>query len=145
QLLGPTFDYTHRLREPGVAAGEAPAAAPLREPRDEGRPRATARLGDEGRSEPAGDIGKGRPGADITRTPMEFPLDRDGRLQALARGDEGFLLALAYSTQRGYARTHPFVGEVRIGEVELELDVPELPFPAPLGRIRLTECQMVNQ
>jgi alpha-D-ribose 1-methylphosphonate 5-triphosphate synthase subunit PhnI len=55
------------------------------------------------------------------------------------------LLALAYSTQRGYARTHPFVGEIRIGEVELELDVPELDFPVTLGRIRVTECQMVNQ
>jgi alpha-D-ribose 1-methylphosphonate 5-triphosphate synthase subunit PhnI len=76
---------------------------------------------------------------------MEFPMDRDTRLQALSRGDEGFLLALAYSTQRGYARSHPFVGEIRIGEVELELDVPELDFPVPLGRIRVTECQMVNQ
>jgi alpha-D-ribose 1-methylphosphonate 5-triphosphate synthase subunit PhnI len=72
-------------------------------------------------------------------------MDRDTRLQALSRGDEGFLLALAYSTQRGYARSHPFVGEVRIGEVELELDVPELDFPVTLGRIRVTECQMVNQ
>ncbi|RUW65521.1 carbon-phosphorus lyase complex subunit PhnI, partial [Mesorhizobium sp. M2A.F.Ca.ET.067.02.1.1] len=67
------------------------------------------------------------------------------RLQALSRGDEGFLLALGYSTQRGYARNHPFVGEIRIGEVELELDVPELPFAVPLGSIRVTECQMVNQ
>jgi alpha-D-ribose 1-methylphosphonate 5-triphosphate synthase subunit PhnI len=40
-----------------------------------------------------------------------FPMDRDTRLQALARGDEGFLLALGYSTQRGYGRSHPFVGE----------------------------------
>ena len=54
-------------------------------------------------------------------------------------------MALAYSTQRGYARNHPFVGEIRIGEVELELDVPELDFPVTLGRIRVTECQMVNQ
>ena len=59
---------------------------------------------------------------------MVFPMSRDLRLQALARGDEGFLLALGYSTQRGYARTHPFVGEIRIGEVEVELDVPELGF-----------------
>ena len=65
---------------------------------------------------------------DITREPLEFPMARDIRLQALARGDEGFLLALGYSTQRGYARNHPFVGEIRIGEVEVELDVPELPF-----------------
>ena len=34
---------------------------------------------------------------------------------------------------------------MRIGEVELELDVAELDFPVPLGRIRVTECQMVNQ
>ena len=72
-------------------------------------------------------------------------MQRDIRLQALSRGDEGFLLALGYSTQRGYARNHPFVGEVRIGEVDVEIDVPELPFPVPLGRIRVTECQMVNQ
>ena len=56
-------------------------------------------------------------------------MERDIRLQALSRGDEGFLLALGYSTQRGYARNHPFVGEIRIGEVEVELDVPELPSP----------------
>ena len=66
---------------------------------------------------------------DITREPLEFPMQRDTRLQALSRGDEGFLLALAYSTQRGYARSHPFVGEIRIGEVEVELDVAELALP----------------
>jgi alpha-D-ribose 1-methylphosphonate 5-triphosphate synthase subunit PhnI len=38
-------------------------------------------------------------------------------LQALARGDEGFLLAMGYSTQRGYGGSHPFAGEVRMGEV----------------------------
>jgi alpha-D-ribose 1-methylphosphonate 5-triphosphate synthase subunit PhnI len=50
------------------------------------------------------------------------------RLQALARGDEGFLLALAYSTQRGYGRTHAFVGELRIGAVAVEVEIPELGF-----------------
>src|SRR5690606_28504135 len=116
QLLGPTFDYTHRLLEPALAGGEAPAPAPLREPDGEGMPRVTDLLGDEGLIEPDGADAPGMPVSDITRTPLEFPLSRDGRLQALARGDEGFLLALAYSTQRGYARSHPFVGEVRIGE-----------------------------
>eukprot|EP01031_Cornospumella_fuschlensis_P003663 gene3663-4575_t len=47
--------------------------------------------------------------------------------------------------QRGYGRTHPFVGEVRIGEVEVELDLAELGFAVSLGVIRVTECQMVNQ
>ena len=39
----------------------------------------------------------------------------------------------------------PFVGEIRIGEVEVEMDMPELGFPVSLGRIQLTECQMINQ
>jgi alpha-D-ribose 1-methylphosphonate 5-triphosphate synthase subunit PhnI len=67
------------------------------------------------------------------------------RLQNLARGDEGFLLALAYSTQRGYGRTHPFAGEIRFGEVEVELVADEVGFAVPLGRIAVTECQSINQ
>jgi len=145
QLLGPTFDYTHRLLEPALADGDAPAVPERRQADAEPMPRVSDLLGADGLIEPDGDMPEGAAIADITREPLEFPLARDGRLQALARGDEGFLLALAYSTQRGYGRTHPFVGEVRIGEVELELDVPELPFPVPLGRVRVTECQMVNQ
>ncbi len=67
------------------------------------------------------------------------------RLQNLARGDEGFLLALGYSTQRGYGRNHPFVGEIRMGEVEVELFIEELGFAISIGEITVTECQMVNQ
>ena len=67
---------------------------------------------------------------------MTFPAGRDIRLQALARGDEGFLLALGYSTQRGYGRTHPFAGEIRMGEVEIELVPEELGFAVPLGEHR---------
>ena len=76
---------------------------------------------------------------------MSFPVGRDTRLQALARGDEGFLLALGYSTQRGYGRVHPFVGEVRIGLVDVEVEMPELGFAVRIGQVRLTECQMVAQ
>ncbi|CAG1011606.1 MAG: carbon-phosphorus lyase complex subunit PhnI [Rhizobiaceae bacterium] len=145
QLLGPTFDYTHRLLDPELAAG-GPVEAPVqRAASDERMPRVSEILAGEGLIEPDGELPVDRDVADITREPLEFPMERDARLQALARGDEGFLLALGYSTQRGYGRTHPFVGEIRIGEVELELDVPGLPFAVPLGRVRVTECQMVNQ
>ncbi|TIL64964.1 carbon-phosphorus lyase complex subunit PhnI [Mesorhizobium sp.] len=145
QLLGPTFDYTHRLLDPGLAAG-GDVASPLQRASDAGAmPRVSAILAREGLIEPDGDMPQDHVPGDITREPLEFPMARDIRLQALSRGDEGFLLALGYSTQRGYARNHPFVGEVRIGEVELELDVPELPFAVPLGSARVTECQMVNQ
>jgi alpha-D-ribose 1-methylphosphonate 5-triphosphate synthase subunit PhnI len=146
QLLGPTFDYTHRLLDPELASGSEVAQPERREEADaEPMPRVSDILGNEGLIEADGALPVGHVTGDITREPMEFPMDRDTRLQALSRGDEGFLLALAYSTQRGYARSHPFVGEIRIGEVELELDVPELDFPVTLGRIRVTECQMVNQ
>jgi alpha-D-ribose 1-methylphosphonate 5-triphosphate synthase subunit PhnI len=143
QLLGPTFDYTHRLLDPSLLDADVPE--PLSRPaEDAAAPRVTDLLNDEGLIEPDAVEPQGEIG-DLTREPLEFPLNRDLRLQALARGDEGFLLALGYSTQRGYGRSHPFVGEIRIGEVEVELDIPELGFAVSLGRIRVTECQMVNK
>ena len=143
QLLGPTFDYTHRLIDPAMA-GDAPVPEPeRREVADAACPRVTDILGSDGLIEPDGE-GPAEPG-DLTREPMGFPADRDLRLQALARGDEGFLLSLAYSTQRGYARSHPFVGEIRIGLVDVEVELPEVGFAVTIGRVRLTECQMVNQ
>ena len=145
QVLGPTFDYTHRLLDPAIAEDTEVAAPVCREPPEVATPRVTDLLGNDGLIEPDADGAAKEDIGDLTRTPLEFPLERDLRLQALARGDEGFLLALGYSTQRGYARSHPFVGEIRIGEVEVELDVPELGFAVSLGRIRVTECQMVNQ
>ena len=85
------------------------------------------------------------PVGDLTRAPLNFPAGRDLRLQALARGDEGFVLALGYSTQRGYGRTHPFVGEIRIGEVEVWFEPEEVGFAVPLGHLTVTECQMITQ
>lgn len=145
QLLGPTFDYTHRLLDPELTLENAVDEPVRRDDAHEKVVRVSAILAHEGLIEPDGEMPEGRIPGDITREPLEFPMDRDTRLQALARGDEGFLLSLAYSTQRGYGRSHPFVGEVRLGLVELELDVPELDFPVPLGAIQVTECQMVNQ
>ncbi len=145
QLLGPTFDYTHRLLDPGLLRDGPVETGALKEPLPEPVMRVSDILNEEGMIEPDGDMPDGHETGDLTREPMEFPMERDQRLQALARGDEGYLLALAYSTQRGYGRTHPFVGEIRIGDVEVEMDLPELGFQVSLGRIRLTECQMVNQ
>lgn len=60
------------------------------------------------------------------------------------RGDEGYLLALAYSTQRGYGRNHPFAGEIRSGYVQVEIVPEELGFSVNIGELLLTECEMVN-
>ncbi|MCX5495992.1 carbon-phosphorus lyase complex subunit PhnI [Kaistia dalseonensis] len=144
QVLGPTFDYTHRLIDFMLAAGVAPPP-PVEAPAEtEPTPRVTDLLDGEGLIEAETATGNEDVG-DLTRTPLDFPANRDLRLQALARGDEGFLLALGYSTQRGYGRTHPFVGEIRFGEVEAEFVPEELGFAVPLGPVAVTECQMVNQ
>ena len=145
QVLGPTFDYTHRLIDFALAAESAvPLLAAAASPAEaESTPRVSALLGDEGLIEPNPAIDK-EPG-DLTRDPLAFPTERSVRLQNLARGDEGYLLALGYSTQRGYGRNHPFVGEIRIGEVEVEIVPPELGFPVVIGEITVTECEMVNQ
>jgi alpha-D-ribose 1-methylphosphonate 5-triphosphate synthase subunit PhnI len=82
---------------------------------------------------------------DLTREPLEFPASRALRLQSLTRGDEGFVLSMAYSTQRGYGRNHPFVGELRVGKVAVEMEIPELGFAVEIGEITLTECETVNQ
>ena len=145
QLLGPTFDYTHRLLDPSLLSDNEVETGLQREAGTEPVMRVSDILAGESLIEIEKPSEHDDAPGDITREPLEFPLGRDERLQALARGDEGFLLALAYSTQRGYARTHPFAGEIRIGQVEVEIDVPELGFAVSLGRVQVTECQMVNQ
>jgi alpha-D-ribose 1-methylphosphonate 5-triphosphate synthase subunit PhnI len=143
QVLGPTYDYTHRLLDFALAAGGSPGGAARADAPDGTMPRVTDILAHEALIEPDGadDLEPG----DLTRQPLTFPADRDVRLQALARGDEGFLLALGYSTQRGYGGTHPFAGEIRMGEVSVEIEPAELGFAVDIGDIVLTECQMVNQ
>jgi alpha-D-ribose 1-methylphosphonate 5-triphosphate synthase subunit PhnI len=148
QVLGPTFDYTHRLLDFMLAANGEPPQPPAEAATDSAEshtPRVTDLLDAEGLIESSSTPDDGAAVGDLTREPLTFPADRDLRLQALARGDEGFVLALGYSTQRGYGRTHPFVSEVRVGEVEVEFVPEEVGFAVPLGRITVTECQMVNQ
>ncbi len=141
QMLGPTYDYTHRLLD--FALPDSPAPAPEADAAPSPCPPAFAILDAEGLIEP--DAPPGAAPFDLTRQPLAFPAGRDARLQALARGDEGFLLALGYSTQRGYGNTHPFVGELRVGELSVEIAPPELDFTLDIGDIVMTECQMVNQ
>ena len=150
QVLGPTFDYTHRLLDFSLAAGgsgfEAKAPVPAAsEPREEKMPRAIDFLAEESLIQGDPQESEIRPLNDLTRQPLEFPAERDIRLQNLARGDEGFLLGLAYSVQRGFGKSHPFVGEIRSGQVSVAIIPEELGFPVEIGEITVTECHMVNQ
>jgi len=162
QILGPTYDYTHRLLDFALAVdavdeldhsdhdhhdhGEEPDAFELGI--DEGAKvselsRVLALLEREGLVElPPTEAGER---VDLTREPLDFPAARATRLQALARGDEGYLLSLAYSTQRGYGRSHPFAGEIRSGVVLVHCPVEELGYALPVGELLVTECDMINQ
>ncbi|WP_159994887.1 carbon-phosphorus lyase complex subunit PhnI [Roseomonas sp. 18066] len=144
QVLGPTYDYTHRLLDFSLAAaGETPPPAPQAAVAQPEAPRVTELLAREGLM--ARDSESDAEPPDLTRQPLDFPASRAARLQNLARGDEGFLLGLGYSTQRGYGGNHPFVGEIRQGHVTVAFTPPELGFEIELGEILVTECQMVNQ
>ncbi len=152
QVLGPTYDYTQRLLDFSLA--ETGAALPSSDrpcgdddvaPLPAGAPRVIDLLGDEGLVEDEQPAEGDPQPRDLTREPLAFPADRSLRLQNLARGDEGFLMSLAYSTQRGYGNTHPFAAEIRYGRVAVEVCPAELGFGIDIGEIEVTECQMVNQ
>ncbi|MEQ9609129.1 MAG: carbon-phosphorus lyase complex subunit PhnI, partial [Kiloniellaceae bacterium] len=149
QVLGQSYDYTHGRLDFALAAEDGvgePQAAAAENGVDDSIPRVTDILNHEGliEEEIALDDDRGSV-ADLTREPLRFPAERDLRLQNLARGDEGFLLALGYSTQRGYGGNHPFAGEIRLGEVAVEFVPEELGFAIEIGEITVTECQMINQ
>ena len=143
QVLGPTFDYTHRLLDFSLAAASERPPAPTGEVDDmQALPRVGDILERGGLLEPPP---QGGTSEDLTRQPLTLPAARPLRLQNLARGDEGFLLALGYSTQRGYGNNHPFVGEIRYGHVAVSFVPEELGFAIEIADIEITECDMVNQ
>ncbi|REF02643.1 carbon-phosphorus lyase complex subunit PhnI [Cupriavidus plantarum] len=157
QVLGPTYDYTQRLLDFSLeveGSNDGPAAdtptADVNANATTGKPapampRVTSLLEAESLVE-ADAIPPGDPAPpDLTREPLTLPAGRAARLQNLARADEGFLLSMGYSTQRGYGNTHPFAAEIRYGNTEVELFVEELGFAVTIGEIEVTECQMVSQ
>lgn len=163
QLLGATYDYTQRLLDfallaegDGGAEGEAeadagadtaatPASIQAAQSAAEPMPRVVALLDKEGLIEQERPTPDAPEPGDLSREPLAFPASRATRLQNLARGDEGFLLAMGYATQRGYAHTHPFAGEIRFGTIAVEMELDELGEAVEIGDIDVTECQMINQ
>ena len=164
QVLGPTFDYTHRLLDFSLADNQQAEHDQHNEKAHCGEhdalddheslascmpPSCMPRVLDflqnddlvEGAREAADDtVG------DITRQPLELPAKRGVRLQNLVRADEGFTLAMGYSTQRGFKNSggHPFAGEIRFGSVEVEIVPEELGFPISIGDVVVTESEIVS-
>ncbi|SMD12198.1 alpha-D-ribose 1-methylphosphonate 5-triphosphate synthase subunit PhnI [Desulfocicer vacuolatum DSM 3385] len=151
QMLGPTFDYTHRLLDFSLLEEKEPeedCAGDCGEDREDNPPisRIVDFLDKEGLVEKLADRTKYELPGDLTREPLLFPVDRDVRLQNLVRADEGFILSMGYSSERGFASTggHPFVVELRVGEVDVEIVPEELGFTVCIGEITVTEGDVVS-
>jgi alpha-D-ribose 1-methylphosphonate 5-triphosphate synthase subunit PhnI len=152
QILGATYDYTHRLLNFGLEHEDAAALreevlSQLREqvPTEVSAcPRVSDELKREGLMDscPEDD----REPFDITENILEFPAPRSARLQTLARADTGFLSGLAYSALRGYGLAHPTVGELRTGYAEICVAYPFDPAQSIfVGEILLTEAETFTE
>ena len=151
QILGATYDYTHRLINFELDK-ETPAE--LRQTMQNTLeiqaaeeiipcPRVSDELKKEGLIDTCGE--DNRSPHDVTSHMLEFPADRSARLQTLSRADTGFISGLAYSVLRGFGQVHPTVGELRCGYVELT--VPYLSDEGEsiyIGEIMITEVECFN-
>ncbi|MFT0814003.1 carbon-phosphorus lyase complex subunit PhnI [Synechococcus sp. OH20] len=143
QVLGPTLDYSLRLLGFSGTQGVDPetTAAPQR------YPSVRTWLKEQGllEEDPVAEKDLEEEIPDLTRQPLLFPAPRAHRLQALARGDTGGLLALAYSAMRAYnVHTHPTVAELGVGYLEVRAIHPVRGGSFRLGRIRLAFAEVVG-
>lgn len=148
QILGPTLDYSHRLLKVDVLTGTPATPGPVT-PAAKPAPATQPALVDWQREQ--GLVAQPDAAAvpqdeipDITRDGLLFPAPRAHRLQSLARGDTGGMLALGYANMRGYGPAHPTVNDLRLGEAEVRLRHPRgTVFSA--GRVRFSETEVVDK
>ena len=134
QILGPTYDYVHRLLNFNLAdEAEAELKAWCKEFEEKTQKAEPAALSDqaprvldllreeglleeveEDHTEPC----------DVTMENLPLPAPRSAILQTLTRADTGFVSGLAYSDIRGFGMSHPTIGELRYGSLEIIVDYP---------------------
>jgi alpha-D-ribose 1-methylphosphonate 5-triphosphate synthase subunit PhnI len=151
QVLGPTRDYTQRLvdislleettelvagffKKIGVQASTPSLPGAF--------PKVIDLLRREGLLAEPGD--RDRKLSDITRESISFPCSRSAKLQTLARGETGVMMALAYSSMRGFGDIHPYLGELRVGTVPLFINHRAKERPVYLGPVLVTEAEIIS-
>ncbi|MGY4688339.1 carbon-phosphorus lyase complex subunit PhnI [Salibacterium sp. K-3] len=153
QILGPTYDYTHRLLNFGLREETAEGFSEFLEAVDIDSEqlqhplsfkKVTELLKEENLLADT-DMDNEEQPEDITRQKTAFPLSRSARLQSLARGETGAMSALAYSAVRGHGNVHPTIGELRVGYADIEIDYPGSENESLyIGETMLTEVETVN-
>jgi alpha-D-ribose 1-methylphosphonate 5-triphosphate synthase subunit PhnI len=127
QILGPTYDYTHRLLNFDLINETKEENEQLRKSYDDGEyeyedttfPRVSNILRNENLLEEVED--DFCEPFDVTLNNLSFPAPRSAILQTMARADTGYISGLAYSSLRGFGSVHPTVGELRTGWVSVEV------------------------
>jgi alpha-D-ribose 1-methylphosphonate 5-triphosphate synthase subunit PhnI len=153
QILGPTRDYTQRTLDTAKAtetntdilAFLDSIGAKIDPEKLEGVKsfgKVIDILKNEGLLKPV-DPSEDRRLADITREAIKFPAPRSARLQMMARAETGGLMALGYSSQRGFGSVHPTVGELRYGTVPVRVK-DATGRTRYIGKIEATECEMIT-
>lgn len=120
QILGPTYDYSHRLLNFDLMNPKTEHEETEEEP-EGAEDIVCGRVSDILRGEgllPTVEHDDTEP-FDVTSNLLTFPAPRSARLQTFARSDAGFLGGVAYSSMRGYGAVHPTVSELRSGYVEV--------------------------
>jgi alpha-D-ribose 1-methylphosphonate 5-triphosphate synthase subunit PhnI len=156
QLLGATYDYTHRLLDFNLVEESAIENQQWLQkykkdlekipPFDEVQffPKVVDSLRREGLFETYEQ--DNTPPTDITKQSLRFPATRSARLQVLTRGQTGTVTSLGYASLRGYGQVHPTVGEVRVGSVPIYVEHPnesenDRDDDFYIGEIKMTEVE----
>jgi alpha-D-ribose 1-methylphosphonate 5-triphosphate synthase subunit PhnI len=153
QILGPTRDYTQRTLDIAKATETgmdiktflADFDAKINPKKLEGISsfgKVIDLLKKEGLLKPV-DMSEDHSLVDITREAVKFPAPRSARLQMMARAETGGLMALGYSSQRGFGSVHPTVGELRYGSIPVKVK-DATGRSRYIGKIEVTECEMVT-
>ena len=108
-------------------------------------PKVVDHLRDEGLIAPIpGESGVDPEPFDITREAPRYPAPRSARLQALARGETGFMVGMAYSIMRGFGAGHPTIAELRTGDLPVQIAHPLTGDPVTIGTVAITEVEGVS-
>lgn len=162
QVLGPTYDYAHRLLdfsldEEGREEQEAFVEHYLSKVEEEKErdgvsapvfTKVSELLRKEGLLAPV--AYEDKEPFDITRQKLTFPAPRSARMQALARGETGAMTAFAYSGMRGYGNAHPTISELRVGYAAVHAPYPygdgqqDADDAVYLGEVLVTEVETVH-
>ena len=156
QILGASYDYTHRLidfglneetdldaakwlqeyaQESQIDHDNATELANLSKVLDYLRTEGLLAVCEDDDSEPD----------DVTTKSVQFPTSRSERLQILTRGQTGAVTSLGYAALRSYGALHPTVGELRMGSLPIYVDNPFKQQHEEdayyIGEIRVTEVE----